>query len=221
MDEFVAHWERANADLGGEGPIRVAGGVGVDRLVELRGLLEAKQVELIGALNTVEMTSADIKLVKRLLIKRFGQFAAQVRALYGGGVWDRVLPAAPSSSEAESKFLQPMIEAANVWERLEDAGGSIALPGNFGRAQWVASVEALAAAYRQWTVAGSNAKVARAERVALQDEIYPILKQYRGMVRSLFEPNSAYVQALPRLTPLPGATPEPVAVEARWDDARG
>lgn len=220
-DEFVAHWERANEAFGGAGGITVANGVGVARLVELRDLLEAKRVELIGALNQVEFSSADIKIAKRTLVERFGQFSGQVRALYGGSVWEAALPVAPSSTLAESKFMRPMIEAANVWARLETAGGSILLAGNFGLGDFQAAIDVLAEAYRAWTVAGSNARLARAERNALQSEIYPILKQYRGVVPSLFPPKSVFVDTLPRLTPLPGHTPAPVEASASWDAGRG
>lgn len=70
-------------------------------------------------------------------------------------------------------------------------------------------------------VAGSNARLARAERNALQDDIYPILKQYRRVVPSLFPPNSVFAVTLPRLTPLPGHTPAPVEASAAWDAERG
>jgi len=221
VTEFLVHWRNANAELGDPDAIKVAGGVGIGRLEELRDALEAKRTELVGVLNEVEFASADMRFAKRTLLERFGQFSAQVRALYGGGVWEAVLPVAPSSTEAESKFLQPMVEAANVWARLEGEEAAIVLPGGFSLADFLGAIDVLSAAYRAWTVAGSNARVARAERNALQDDIYPILKQYRRMVSGLFPAGSLWISTLPRLTPKPGHTPAPVEASARWDADTG
>ena len=44
-----------------------------------------------------------------------------------------------------------------------------------------------------------------------------ILQLYRLKIEDLHAPDSLAVQSLPRLTPLPGRTPDPVALTATWD----
>jgi hypothetical protein len=62
----------------------------------------------------------------------------------------------------------------------------------------------------------------RIARNARQDRAYNLMKQYRMKVEALYAPDSSEVLTLPRLTPLPGHTPDPVDLTGAYDlvDAR-
>lgn len=216
-NEFIAHWESVNADLGVGNEVTVANGVGLVDLSALRDSLQSQRDAVEAALNGQEIASATIKQQKQNLLERFGQFAANVRALFGGGPFEAALPDAPSSGEAESKFITPLVDALNLWQRIELYGTTIILPGSYTGAEFMDDIDALRAEYVTWTKAGSDVKIARAQRNKLQDDIYPILKQYRQIIPGKFAAGSVFIETLPRLTPLPGATPDAVNASAVWD----
>lgn len=216
-NEFIAHWESVNADLGVGNEVTVAGGVGVADLTTLRDSLQAQRDAVEGALNGQEIASATIKLKKQGLLERFAQLAANVRALFGGQPFEAALPDAPGVSDAESKFLKPMVDAHNLWTRITTAGTVITLVGGYNDEAFNSDIAALRADYVTWTKAGSDLKIARAQRDELQGQIYPVLKQYRQIIPGKFAAGSVFIETLPRLTPKPGATPKAVNASAVWD----
>jgi hypothetical protein len=62
-------------------------------------------------------------------------------------------------------------------------------------------------------------RVAREQRNDLQDEVYPVLKNYRQKVPVSLPEGHALVDSLPVLTPTDSHTPAPVAAAAVWDAA--
>lgn len=218
-NEFIAHWESVNADLGVGNEVTVAGGVGIAELTALRNSLQAQRDAVEAALNGQEISSAEIKLKKTALLQRFAQFAANVRALYSGQPFVAALPDAPGIGESESKFLTPMVDALNLWTRINASGTAIQLVGGYDDTEFSDDIGYLREEYVTWTKAGSDLRLARAQRNKLQDEIYPILKQYRQIIPGKFAAGSVFIETLPRLSPLPGATPKAVNASGVWDAA--
>lgn len=217
MDEFLAHWASANAAFGA--PITLRGNVGVTDLQTLRDNLATAQTNLTGKINDREFARGSIETGAAALATRVEQFNARVRALYDTGPYVNALPLVPNPQASQSKVTTPMDDAANIWAKIEDDGPEIVLSGNYDKAQFDNDLAVLKQAYTAYTKAVSNEKLARGQRNDLQDQIQPILKQYRQIIPTYFDADSAIVESLPRLTPLPGATPKAVNASAVWDAA--
>ena len=61
--------------------------------------------------------------------------------------------------------------------------------------------------------------VKRQERTALENRIYPILKAYRQRIPAEFAEGSPILATLPRLSPVPGSTPDPVVANGNYNPA--
>lgn len=219
VNEFIAHWESVDAYLGAGNEVIVAGGKSRADLLTLRTELQTKRDAVEGVLNGVEISSATIKLQKEALLERFAQLAANVRALYGGQAFEAALPDAPGLGDNESKFCKPLVDAANLWQRILDSGATLTLVDAFTVTDFNDAIDDLRQEYIAWTKGGSDLKIVRGERDDLQKQIYPILKQYRQIIPGKFPDDSVYINTLPRLTPKPGATPQAVNASAVWDEA--
>lgn len=219
INEFISHWELANANLGVGNEVILAGGKGVNDLKSLRTSLHTQRSAVEDALNSQVIASSTTKQHKAALIDRFHQFAANVRALYEGSPFESALPHQPRATDAESKFSIPLVDALNLWQRINTSGTVITLPGAYDEGNFADDIDDLHIEYITWAKAGSDLKIARGQRNALQDEIYPMLKQYRQIIPGRFAAGSVYIETLPRLSPLPGATPKAVNASAVWDAA--
>ena len=81
---------------------------------------------------------------------------------------------------------------------------------------------ALAALKAQFSTASTEEVLVTlklAERNAIQEIIYPLLKAYRQVLPTFFAANSPLIASLPRLTPEPGSTPDAVLANGAWDVA--
>ncbi len=87
------------------------------------------------------------------------------------------------------------------------------------RASWTRAV--LKDNYSTHASAGNALDLARGVRNETQDLIYAILKQYRQRIPSEFAEGSAILESLPRLSPLPGSTPDAVELSGTYDAATG
>ncbi len=93
------------------------------------------------------------------------------------------------------------------------------LLGGYDQSTFAADITALRSAYAAMDSAGTGLTLARGQRNELQDEIYAILKSYRLALPTFFAKDSPLVTTLPRLTPLPGHTPDPVTLSGDRDAA--
>jgi hypothetical protein len=69
---------------------------------------------------------------------------------------------------------------------------------------------------------GRSVAATRLQRNAIQDRAMALMKLYRMKIEALYAENSVEVLTLPRLSPLPGHTPDPVDLSGTYDpvDAR-
>lgn len=215
-DEFLAHWAAAQNDFGGA--IRLRGDVSRTQLESLRETLASQITTLTDTLNAREFARGDINTGSRELIRRLEQFNARVRVLFEpGSKFVNALPKVPDPTRSPDKVLRPLDDGANVWMNVEAEGTPVVLSGGFDLAQFQAGLVALKAAYQGYNTAALEVKLARGARNETQEKIYPILKQYREIIPTYFDEGTAIGATLPRLTPKPGHTPEPVNASALWD----
>lgn len=215
-DEFLAHWAGANAALAA--PLTLRGDTAVADLQALRDALATQRTALTGSINDREFARGDIATLADKLIEKLDQFNSRVRVLFEeGSRYVNALPKVPDPRGAAEKVTTPLDDAASIWATIDGLGTPIVLADAYALADFNADIAALKTAYTAFTTAKAGEKLARATRNETQEKIYTVLKQYREAIPTYFAEDSAIVQTLPRLTPLPGHTPDPVQVQAGWN----
>lgn len=221
-NEFLAHWDAANTALGGGGPLLLPGGVTRANLVTQRDALQTKQSEVEGQINNGEIARADLTAKKVDLHLRGGQFNDKVRALLGTTPYARALPELPQPQDGQGNFVPPLDDISTLWSKINAAviagfTPPLLLLGAYPLADFNTALAALKAQFN--TVSSEEVLVTLklAERNAVQDIIYPLLKSYRQVLPTYFAANSPLVASLPRLSPEPGSTPDGVLANGGWD----
>ena len=228
VDVMLAHWELADG-AAGPGGITVLGGVDRGQLGVWRGELAAVWVELVHHENSVEYGAELLRRLRVGALERMVQFNEVARLWWGGTDLGEAVPRAPSVTAALEKYLRPMRDALRLWERM-DAGVAptgVSLPlklgaaGDFGRVEMAGLVAEVLVARDLVEEGEFDLKLARARRDALEQRMWDTMVAYgRAVVARLGSGSNAAV-TLPRLTPLPGHTPEPVGITGAWDEERG
>ena len=169
-DEFLAHWQAVNTALGLPGLV-LAGAFDREALVTLRDSLVTANTTIQAKLNDREVARGDIEVKKAALRDRFDQFTARIRGLYPGTKWIEALPLAPTLSEGDGKFLPPMDDAAELWERIDN---TITLPGAYGFDAFNDDIADLRTAVSDYAGAVLGLKLAREERDDIQEKSAPV-----------------------------------------------
>jgi len=218
-DEFLAHWLAADTALGAGNEIVLPGAVVRAGLQTKRDLLGSKRTDVQVKLNLQELARGDIELRKAALLLRVNQFNDKVSALHPNTKWVRALPQIPGIGYCQSNFTDPLDDANSLWQLINaDATlPDITLLGGYLQANFASDIAALKTAYTTYIAAAVAVTITIEERNDLQDEIYPMLKNYRQVMPTYFAKTHALVESLPRLTPEPGSTPDPVTANGAWD----
>lgn len=217
-DEFLGHWSAVDSALGAGNEIVLPGGVNRDGLENKRDTLEEKR-SVVQAKNVArELARETIVDLKTTLLLRLNQLKEKVGALHSGSKYDRLLPRTPGIAEGMGNFVEPMDAAESLWEHInaDAAIADISLLGNYTLIMFQANLTTLKNAYKTWHNAGIALSIAIEERNDVQDEIYAILLNYRKLLPTNFVKTHALVESLPRLTPLPGSTPNAVTAHGEW-----
>lgn len=222
MQEFINHWTQVNAELGAPNPLLLQGGYPIATLITDRAVLEAAIIALQPAENTQSNTASDRDIKKNALRVRLTQFRGLVQGQLYGSIYVRSLPTLPQFSAAESKYLTPFDDMANLWSQINTAppagfAGPLLLPGGYTLANFQTDLAALRTSYVAANNAAQNARIARERRDVLLPNVRLRLTQYRRTVVGRLAPTSALLASIPALTPLPGSTPDPVSVSGTWD----
>lgn len=220
-EEFEQHWATANATLGVGNEIVLPDGTDLAGLTAKKDALVAKRADLQAERNVKEVHRGDIELKKEALLNWLVEFNKKVRAFFPKSKWLGALPEVPSITEAQSKITDELDNGNALWQMI-NADPATASPmiliNNYDQATFDADIVALKAAYTAWNGARVTVKVTRGERDTLQAEIKAILLSYRKVLPTFFPKDHTMVQSMPRLTPLPGSTPDAVVATGEWDD---
>ena len=223
LNEFIPHWDAANTALGAGGPLVLPGGTTQANLVSNRDNLQAKQSEIEGQINASEIARADLNARKVELHLRGGQFNDKVRALLGGTAFARALPELPTPTDGQGHFVPPLDDISTLWVKINAAPGipgftpPLLLLGGYPVSDFTTALTALKTQFETVSKEEVLVTLKLAERNALQDEVYPLLKSYRQVLPTYFAAGSPLVASLPKLTPDPGSTPSPVLANGAWD----
>lgn len=233
IDSFLAHWELANAAAPPTQPVVTRRGVTRANLVTLRTALVVEQATVISLTNTLEQARVPRDQYKKRLITVIGSFNAAVHAYFADTGYEAALPPVPYITQAGEHVERAARDVVDLWSQIDaqamppvftpplilqvrpenDPTGA---PVPFDMAE----MEALLSVYDAARTAVQSAEVrlveSRVPRTNVQDQVYQVLKDYRVMIEGRFLEGTAVRDSLPRLTPLPGATPAPVNASGVW-----
>ena len=231
---FLAHWSSVDTHIGA-GPVfnlPVKPGVippGFNRsgLTALRDFLESNLDSVQAQLNVLQTNSRAIELKKALLLNRLRLFLEVVDGYYTETALFGSRPDMPSINAGEEKFREPFRDAKNMWASMNTSPapsgitlpvtvneGTINTPAVVTQAQFAAAMLELQGLYEARAQARLDLATARARRDKTIADIYAILLCYRSAVLPRISTNQPLIDTLPRLSPEPGHTPDPVTVQA-------
>ena len=224
MDQFYAHWEDVNIALRGTAAtdLTLAGGFTRALFLALRAEIQARITALDGLENGRQILGTNRDTIKAALRERLAQFRGMLRAVLPQSKYASAAPVLPDPSAAESKFLAPFDDAADLWGRI-DADASIAgfvpplVIAGYTRAAFVAEIAALRAVFTALTTAENDLRLGQGERDLLLPVARERMVQYRSAVPALLGPTHPLTTTLPDLYPQPGSTPDPVTLSGTYN----
>ena len=222
LNLFIPHWVDANLALGAGGPLILEDGTTIEILIGYRDQLEAFLASVIGKLNDLQIAAADSFAMKTALLARLGEFNRKVRGSIGKSPYASALGDVPSITSAQSIFLDPFVDTANLWPKINAATipgftGPLLLPGGYAVATFLTDLTALKAVYATIAAADHEVNLERKLRDFIQDKAHPALVSYRRAVAGAFAENDPLVLSLPAVTAEPGSTPDAVSANVSWD----
>ncbi|MES2441076.1 MAG: hypothetical protein V4584_18585 [Verrucomicrobiota bacterium] len=171
------------------------------------------------ARNGLEGARADIEILKAALLGRMAQFRGKIESLAPDSRWVAMLPKAFTVSEGMGRVISPLEGMLDLWNRYESEETTFTLMGGYAIDSFADDLDLLKAHYTAHSQATNGLGLARGVRNETQVKIYEILKQYRKRIPSELADDSAILETLPRLTPLPGHTPDAVELSGSYDAA--
>lgn len=222
INQFIPHWGSVDAALGASGPLVLTSGGTLASLTNYRDLLFGFGASIQDKLNDEQIGRQDVELKKAALLARAGEFNRKVRGFLAQTVFGTALPSIPSLTSAQGLILEPLDDVRSLWTKINAATiagftGPLTLLGGYALATFTTDLTAMKTAYTTWQAAEQETSLERQRRNDVQDLAYPVLRDYRGAVSGLFAEGDALVESLPRLSPEPGSTPDPVTATAVWD----
>ncbi len=228
MDEFLAHWSAVDAALvaggGGAAGLVVRGGVNRPGFLALSGELRTK-LALLEAKDVGERVAArEILLRREVLLDWMGTFYDTVRLWWEGRPEGALVVPLPNTGAALDKVLRAARGLLRLWERVDggSAPAGMVLPLRVGaapgldRAGFTLLMQKLEDAREEQESAAFEVSALRVERDALEVRVRKVLGAYVRAVPALLAAEHPLLASVPRISPLPGHTPEPVAVQAEW-----
>ena len=223
MNEFAAHWTIANAQLGAAGPLTVAfQGFATmqSSLVGRRQGLEAQQETIQEKLNDVDTLASLLNIEKGVLRESLIEFVGLLDGYWPDTEFFDARPLVVGLELGQQKFLDPIKDMKTLWTRMESSTvpPGLAFPLVLSNGMTLATlgpaITSLENRYSQVSEAEFLLDFERKKRLRLQDEASGLLVTYRQAVEARCRALPDVLASLPRLTPLPGHTPDPVNASA-------
>ena len=221
INEILAHWQQCNAALPPGTPLLVRlresnTTVARAQLLAKRDALQTQQNVVQSKLTDLQLTRGTILLEKTELLAIFNQFTTRLDASYQGTNFYMLRPLAPGVGYGQFVFSDPMGDAMVLWGKINSgpapAGVTLplVLPNGQTQGGFASLLSALQFSYSEEKAKDQDVVLARGDRNKIQDEAYEIMKWYRETVPDMMANFPVLVETMPRLTPLPGHTPEAV-----------
>ena len=225
MDEFIIHWKATDDAI----VIPENGAAtGLSDIEDLRTALDGAKTSLQIKLNDLENSRVVLEQTRTAAGDHIANFNRRIRADFPNNQLFNRLPPVPPRHAGRDVFLTAMDDVLDLWNRVNAQPPSplftppLLLLGGLTRAQLTTLRTALDNAFTQRINAERAVDEARIRRNAFQDRARELMRLYRLKIEAFYAEDSVPVQTLPRLSPLPGHTPDPVTLTGNYDvtDAR-
>lgn len=212
MDEFGAHWEDVNAELGGmpATDLTLAGGYTRDDFLADRATLQAAITDLEDKENDRQIAAAARDTQRTELRERMASFRGMLQGKLPGSPYLAAAPKLPGATVSETKFLAPMDDMASLWAKI-DADTStpgftppFLLAGGYDLAAFQSDLADMRTMFLAVTDAENDQRVARKKRDALLPKARARMTQYRSLVIGTFGDGHPLVESMPAMTPSEG-----------------
>ena len=225
MDEFIGHWEQCNEVLGAHPFIPAVPGKNGTNLAAFEAMrmgVLAAQTEVQARLNNLETSRGANRMEMTALLQVMEDFLGvldgyyQATSFYGGR------PLMPNMGDGQDKFTRPLIDAMTLWEDINGAAAPagvtlpVVLASGVGQATFASMISALQFGYLATAKAERRLKTARTARTILEDDACAVMKAYRVAAPQKLSQLPALAATIPKLTPEPGHTPDPVQASATF-----
>ena len=221
IDEFIGHWTDVNAAVG-LGGLVLPGPYSLTDLTNDRGLLSTGITELVAAINTVEGHRTDRDNRKEAIRERLRQFDAFVRGVLAGSSYVGRIPDLIAFGANPGKWLIALRDHLDIWTDINASPPPgftppLVLNGPYPIATFTTDKSDLETTFQNLTLSEQDVDRELQEREAKYLAIRDKLVLYREAVMGSFPANHPLVLSIPRLTPLPGHTPDPVVLTGVWN----
>ena len=220
FNDFIAHFEQCNEALAPQSLVirlpETNTSYTLAQFTTLRDTVQARQNTVQACRTTQQIARGQINLKKAALLAQFNLFTALLDGYFRNTEFYDARPLAPSFSDGQENFTRPLVDAMILWEEINEgpAPAGVALPLTLGdgtvHGAFASSISALQFAYATEQRKSRGLVLARARRDRVQNTAYEVMKSYREAVPGMLSNFPELVETLPRLTPLPGHTPEAV-----------
>ena len=224
INDFIAHFEQSNEALAPQALVirlpETNTSYTVAQLITLRDTLQARQNTVQACRTAQQIARGQINLQKAALLTQFNLFTALLDGYFRNTDFYEARPLAPSLSDGQENFTRPLVDAMVLWEEINEgpAPAGVVLPLKLGDATmhgaFASAVSALQFAYATEQRKSRGLVLARARRNRVQNTAYEAMKSYREAVPGMLSNFPELIETLPRLSPLPGHTPEAVNASA-------
>ena len=222
MNEFIAHWGQVDAALTPDLTVPAPDGTAMSRgdFTSLRDSLQTQFQTVIGFLNDKEIARGGIRIMKAKMLAHFNEFNAMLDGYWAGTAFINARSYAPSSSDGEETFINPMRDVLSLWQKLNaaPAPAGITLPlvlsDGTSESEFAVEIADLQGLYMTEANANQNAVLARSERDRIMATAKDVMVSYRKIVPARCAQMPTLVETLPAVTPPPGHTPDPVKASA-------
>lgn len=221
IDGFIAHWTDVDAALA-PGALELSGPYALADLQADRTQLSDEITDLIEAINDLENLRTQRDTSKEDLHERMRQLGAYIRGALADSNYAGEVPPLVAMTSNTGKWILCMRDFRNIWTEINatpPAGFTppLILTGGYTLAMFTAAVAALEATFTGIVAAEKAIDRELKERDAVYLSIRDQLVRYREAVQGSFPADHPLVLSLPRISPLPGHTPEAVVLSGVWN----
>jgi hypothetical protein len=227
MDEFIAHWDDVNTELGGTPTtdLTLQGAYARDGMIADRAALQTAITDLEDKENDRQIAASARDITKDELRERLASFRGMLQGKLPGSPYLAAAPKLPRQDVSESRFLAPLDDMASLWAKV-NADTTIAgftppllLAGGYDLTMFITDLAEMRTMFATVTQAENELRVARKQRDALLPLARARMVQYRTLVLATFGETHPMTLSLPTLSPAGSSPPAAVSLSGQWDAA--
>ena len=227
MSTFGQHWLSGNTKLGPTKHFAIAllnkTTVSQVAFAGLRSTLLTQENAVQAALTNFQLARGTVLTKKNELLPKFGLFTSILDGYYQGTHFIEARPYAPSFNDGKENFLRPLGAMMTVWLKMNEGGAppGVSLPvllgDNTDQGSFASALSSLCFAFGDMENKEVLLQLARGERNVTLRKAYEVMKFYREVAPGKYTLHPEMIETMPRLTPLPGHTPERVNASAMFE----